>query len=121
MQPYTLMKPYMPSQDKRGAITLAKLAACALCCLIFVATLDTIPDPPALTPQPIQQTLAARLNHSPSTPPVKTLPIFAPRAFQSPGVPTNVLLAPASLENAAISPTYNLLPHASDASPPASS
>lgn len=113
--------PYMPSQDNRAAITLAKLAACALCLLIFVATLDTIPDPPALAPQSIQQTLAARLNHSPSTPPVKTLPIFAPRAFHGPNVPTTAFLAPLSLENATSSPTNTLLWHASDASPPASS
>jgi hypothetical protein len=113
--------PYMPSQDKRAAVTLAKLAACALCLLIFVATLDTIPDPPALAPQAIQQTLAARLDHSPSTPPAKTLPIFAPRAFHSPNAPTTAFLAPLRPENATSSPLDTLLRHASDASPPASS
>jgi hypothetical protein len=116
------MKPSMPVQDKRGTITLAKLAACTICLLIFVATLDTIPDPPALTPQPVQQILTSRLSHSPFTPAAATLATFSAHAVHGPNLGLVTQFAGLQTpEHALNSATYALLARASDASPPPSS
>jgi hypothetical protein len=50
--------------NAQGCKTMrAQIAACLLCLLVVVASLDTLPDPPAVKPQSNRNNLVSQLHH----------------------------------------------------------
>jgi hypothetical protein len=47
--------------------TIVRILTCLLCLIVVGATLDSLPDPPAVKPSSIQKNSVSRLTHSPVT------------------------------------------------------
>ena len=110
------MPPHPSHKPRKQTVALIlSITAIMLCLLLFIATIDTIPDPPALGPQGGQQSLISHLSHHAPTPPLRTPVGLSSGADRF--LATRFWSGP-PLENQRRPVSSSFVRHASDPSPP---
>lgn len=101
-------------QNSQAVTRMGRLLAGALCVLMTVAILDTVPDPPALGPQPLLHNLAQIRHLEPVTNSASELTHLTWDAF----IQTSRSLQLSFGEKTFPGAAFTLVQQATDASPP---